>query len=184
MAYLFTVENGIVKPNTETLLVSPFKEIWERDTSKFKTQAIKEFTFIEFMTSKKKTNPYAGYSDANRLQHLKKLYFTDEWTPDTLVEQGMAKIVEFMTEGSPTYSYYIDVLTAAEKIKTYLRDVDLNERNERNGMYLHKVSDITRSMKDTDQVLQNLNSIKEKVEQELFDQTKTRSNKQINPFET
>jgi hypothetical protein len=135
------------------------------------------------MTSKKKTNPYGGYSDANRLQTLKKIYFTDEWTPDTLVEQGMAKIVEFMTEGSPTYSYYIDILTAAEKIKTYLRDVDLQEKNERNGMYLHKVSDITRSMKDTDQVLQNIHSIKEKVEQELFDQTKTRSNKQINPFE-
>lgn len=183
MAYLFTVENGVVKPNTETLLVSPFKEIWERDDSKFKTQAIKEFTFIEFMTSKKKTNPYGGYSDANRLQTLKKIYFTEEWTPDTLVEQGMAKIVEFMTEGSPTYSYYIDVLTAAEKVKTHLREVDLNERNERNGMPIFKVSDITKSMKDTDQVLQNLHSIKEKVEQELFDQTKTRSNKQINPFE-
>lgn len=182
MAYLFTVENGVVKPNLETLLVSPFKDIWERDTSKFKTQAIKEFTFIEFMVSKKKTNPYAGYSDINRLNKLKDLYFDKEWSPDSLVEQAMAKLVEFQTEGSPTYSYYIDVLAAAEKVKSFLRTVNLDERNSR-GLPIHKVSDLTKSMKDTDQVLQNLHSIKEKVEQELFDQTRTKSNKQINPFE-
>ena len=33
MAFLFVVENGVAKPNTETLLISPFKEIWERDNS-------------------------------------------------------------------------------------------------------------------------------------------------------
>lgn len=182
MAYLFTVENGIVKPNTETLLVSPFNEIWDRDKSKFKTQAIKEFTFIEFMNSKKKTNPYAGYSDANRLKKLKELYFTDEWEPDHLVELGLAKLHEIQLEGSPTYSYYLDMLAAAEEARAFLRNVDLNERTER-GMPIHKVGDLTKAMKDTDQILQNLHTIKEKVEQELFEQTKTKGNKQINPFE-
>ena len=182
MAYLFTVENGIVKPNTETLLVSPFKEIWERDTSKFKTQAIKEFTFIEFMCSKKKTNPYAGYDDSGRLKKLKALYFTEDWVMDTLIEQGLAKLHEFQIEGSATYSYYLDVLTAAEAARTFLRTVNLDERTER-GMPIHKVGDLTKAMKDTDSILQNLHTIKEKVEKELFEQTKTRSNKQINPFE-
>ena len=53
MSYLFIVENNIAKPNTETLLIEPFKTIWERDKTEDKGQAIKEFTFIELMSSKK-----------------------------------------------------------------------------------------------------------------------------------
>ena len=34
MAYLFKVEGKTVYPNDEVLLISPFKEIWERDKSK------------------------------------------------------------------------------------------------------------------------------------------------------
>ena len=73
MAFLFVVENNIAKPNTETLLISPFKEIWVRDSSKDKSVAIAEFTFIELFTSKKKSNPYSGYNDAERAEKLKQL---------------------------------------------------------------------------------------------------------------
>ena len=66
MAVLFVVENKLVTPNTETLMVSPFKEIWERDNSDNKNLATKELTFVEFMSSKKKTNPYAGYDDISK----------------------------------------------------------------------------------------------------------------------
>jgi hypothetical protein len=183
MAYLFTVENGIVKPNTETLLITPFNEIWERDTTKYKAQAIKEFTFIEFMSSKLKTNPYAGYAELNRLNKLKELYFDADWVMDPLIEQGLAYIVEFQKEASPTYTYYASVLLAAEKMKNFFIEFDINEKNTRTGLPVYKPGDITRALNDTDKVLQNINSMKDKVEQELFEQTKTRSNKQINPFE-
>ena len=53
MSLLFTIESKIVKPYTETLLISPFREIWERDTNAGKFTAIDEFTYIEFMTSVK-----------------------------------------------------------------------------------------------------------------------------------
>lgn len=97
MSYLFVVENSIAKPNTETLLIEPFKTIWERDKTKDKEQAIKEFTFIELMSSKKRSNPYAGYADNVRQEKLKAYLFEDnsEWTPDIEVEKGLAKIVEF-----------------------------------------------------------------------------------------
>lgn len=183
MAYLFVTENGVAKPNTETLLISPFKEIWERDLTPDKEQAIKEFTFIEFMTSKKKTNPYAGYSDEMRLEKLKQMMFSENWEMDNQVEQALAKIVEFQKDASPTYQYYISASKAAEKMRTFFNEFDINERNERNGSPIYKPSDITRALNDTDKVLQNLHSMKEKVEQELFEQTKTRSNKTISPFE-
>lgn len=183
MAFLFKVENSVAKPNVETLLVSPFQDIWERDKSKDKSRATKEFTFIEFMTSKKKTNPYAGYDEDKRYEKLKELLFPVDWQPDLLIEQAMAKVVEFQQEASQTYQYYISASKAAEKMRTFFNTFDINERNERTGNPVYKPADITRALNDTDKVLQNLNSMKDKVEQELFEMTKSRNNRQINPFE-
>lgn len=183
MAFLFAVENHIAKPNTETLLISPFKEIWERDKSEGKEIALKELTFVEFMSSKKKTNPYAGYEDDKRFNKLKETLFEEDWEPDELIERALVKIKDFQEEASPTYQYYLSASRAASKMRTFFNEFDINERNERNGNPIYKPSDITRALNDTDKVLQNLNSLKEKVEQELFEQTKTKGNKTINPFE-
>jgi signal-transduction protein with cAMP-binding, CBS, and nucleotidyltransferase domain len=182
MSHLFTVENNIAIPNTETLLISPFKEVWERDKSKDKGQAIKEFTFVELMSSKKKANPYSGYSDDTRFEKLKEALFDDDWKPDNLIEQCLAKINEFQKEASPTYSYYLSVIEAAEKMKNFFMTFDINERNDK-GIPIYKPGEITRALNDTDRVLQNLNSMKDKVEQELFEATKTKANKTINHFE-
>ena len=181
MAFLFVVENGVAKPTTEALLISPYKEIWDRDVSEDKTRATRDFCFIEFMTSKKITNPYAGYDDNIRFDKLKEIYFPDS-DPDSLIEQGMAKMVEFQTEASATYSYYTAVLEGAQKMKQFFRTFDMNETNDR-GVKIWKPKDITSAMVDTDKVLQNMNAMKQRVEQELFEHAKTRGNRQINYFE-
>jgi hypothetical protein len=183
MAYLFIVENSVAKPTEEILLITPFKEIWERDETDGKENAVADFTYIEFMSSKKRSNPYAGYRDEDRHEKLKELLFDEEWEPDELVEQALIKVAEFQTEASPTYSYYLAVLKASEKMKDFFNSLDMEATNKRTGLPIYKPADITRAIVDTDKVLQNLNNMKEKVEQELFEQTKTKGNKKINPFE-
>jgi|SRR6187402_909413 len=183
MGILFTVENGIVKPNPNTLLIEPFKTIWERDTTPIKSLASKEFTYIEFMSSKMKDNPYRGYDDDLRHLRLVKEFLPEGWNPDKLIEQGLIKVAEFQKEASETYSYFISVINAANKMKQFFDSFDMNAKNERTGLPIYKPKDITGAMIDTEKVLQNINAMKEKVEQELFETTKTRSNKQVNPFE-
>lgn len=184
MSSLFIVEGNIAKPNPETLLIEPFKTIWERDTDVDKSIAIKEFTYMELMTSKKRSNPYAGYNEEMRKEKLMEMLFhrLPDWEVDSLVEQGMAEIVTFQKEASPTYSYYISVLGATEKMKQFFNEFDINEVNEK-GARVFKPNEIIMAIANTDKLLQNLNSMKEKVEQELFEQSKTRGMKQINPFE-
>ena len=99
MAYLFVIENNVAKPNVETLLIDPFNKIWERDKSKDKSQAIKEFNYIEFMVSKKKTNPYTGYDTEARKKELGKLLFNDpNFEEDYLIIEGLAKLEKFQTK--------------------------------------------------------------------------------------
>lgn len=183
MAYLFILENNIAKPNIETILISPFKDIWDRDNSKDKSEAIKEFTFIELMSSKRKTNPYAGYSDEQRFHKLKELLkFPNDWKPDNLIEQCLAKIEEFQTEGSFNYMMYKQSLDTVMKTREYLIGIDLNERTK-SGMPVYKPADVYSAVEKVEKIMTSLNTLKEKVEQELFDSTKTRGNKLINPLE-
>lgn len=182
MALIFVVENGVAKPTTEALLIYPYKDIWERDTSADKSIAIAEFCFIEFMMSKKKSNPYAGYDNDVRFEKLRDAYFDEDWEPDDLVQKGMAELHEFQTNASATYSYFIAMEEIAHKLKKFMREVDLDERNDRGGL-MWKPKDITSAMTDTDRILQNMNSMRDKVEQELFESAKTKGNRTTNYFE-
>lgn len=183
MAYLFKVENKAVFPNDETLLISPYKEIWERDKSKEKRMAMKEFAYIEFMCSMRKTNPYKGYEESLRTIKIKEDVIQDKkWKPDSLVTKGVSKLKEFQTGASNTYSFFMSVKKAVSNLKDFFDNVDLGERNMKTGNPIYKPAEITRALADADKLLNNFSNLERKVEEELFEESKTKGGKEISPF--
>lgn len=185
MAYLFKVEGNRVYPNEETLLISPFKEIWGRDNSPEKEVAIKELTYIEFMTSQLKTNPYKGYRETQRDEVLKKDIIKDEnWKPDDLVIDAMDKIEEFQKEASSSYKLYKASLKAKENLEDFLLSVDLqSEENKTDkGAMVLKPKDITTALLDVDKVTASLSALHQKIEEELYEEVKVRAGKKIGVF--
>lgn len=183
MAYLFVLENNIAKPNPETLLIEPFKTIWERDKSTEKSAAIRDFTFIELMSSKRKSNPYAGYGDKQRFEKLKEmLKYPNDWEPDDEMKFALYRIDEFQTEGSFNYTMYKQTLETVIKTREFLNNIDLNERTK-SGVPVYKPADVYAAVEKAEKIMVSMNNLKDKVEQDLFDNTKTRGNKVINPLE-
>lgn len=189
---LFNVVNQVVLPTEEVLLISPFKEIWDRDFSEHKFYAIKEFSFIEFMCSPKKTNPFSGYID--KVERAKKIIaniysreavhrsIADKWEPDDLVIDGCKVYLQFLNEASPALDFLNATEEAIEKLKQWFKTVDLNKTNAK-GALLYKPVDITNAASKTELMIKTLVTLRDKVEQELFDNTKTLKNRKINPFE-
>lgn len=183
MAYLFSVEGKIVQPNTETLLVSPFKEIWARDKSKGKENALEDFTYIEFMTSMLKTNPYKGYASEVKDKVVRDAVITQSnWQVDELILKGMEYIFKIQKEGSPTYTLYMSALQAKDKLERFFRTVDLDERSPKTGFPIYKPKELSSAMLDVDKLTASLAALAKKVEEELFDSIKTRGAKEISPF--
>jgi hypothetical protein len=184
MAFLFIVENKVVIPNSETLLIEPFKSIWERDNSSNKWEATEDFSYIEFISSMKKTNPYRQYPENKKHDIVKEQVITrEDWVADTLILQAIIKIKEFQTEASSTYSYYMAAKKAAENLKDFFSTVDINrDVNPKSGLPIYKPKDITGALNDTEKVLANLKNLEKKVEEELYEQEKIRSDKRISPF--
>jgi len=184
MAFLFTVENKLVSPNVETLLISPFKDIWERDKTKQRDVAIQEFTYVEFVTSQKKSNPFRGYPDGVKQQKVKESIFgkDSEWQPDKLIVKAIKVMEEFQYKASATYSYYISAKKGADKVKYFFITFDMSEVNPKTGNPVYKPKDITSALKDTDDVITKLDKLGKKVEEELYDKIVTKAQKEISPF--
>jgi hypothetical protein len=183
MSLLFEIEGKVVSPKTEVLLIYPFSLIWERDESPDKSYAIEDFSYIEFMGSMKKTNPYSGYApDVRKDKIIRDVITRSNWEPDPIIMQGIAKLEEFQTEASVTYSYYIAAREAAERMKKFFKSFDLSRMNPKTGNPLYKPRDITSSLNDTAKVLENLDNLKEKVDNEIFETVKNKGQKTVSPF--
>ena len=184
MSLLFKVESKVVSPNVETLLISPFKDIWERDTTKDKRYAIEDFSYIEFMASIQKSNPYSGYPEHQRPEKIIKDIITRaEWDQeDPLLLNGIAKLKEFQAEASVTYNYYMAAKSAAEKMQQFFITFSMEDVNLRTGAPIFKPKDITSALNDTSRVLENLNTLREKVDNEVFEEVKKKGQKIVSPF--
>ena len=183
MAYLFKIEGKAVFPNEETLLIEPFKSIWERDTSKNKVYALEDFAYIEFVTSLLKTNPYRGYADSVKREVVEKDVITrKDWYEDDLIFKGIEKVKEFQIQASPNYSLYMSAIKAKDKLEEFLNNFDIDERNIKTGVPIFKPKDITSALLDIEKVTASLTGLKKKVEEDLFEETKIEGQKEISPF--
>lgn len=183
MSYLFQINDRAVFPNPETLMISPFSEIWERDESPGKVVAIQEFAYIEFMTSMLKSNPYREYQDDKKELTIRQEVIKElDWEPDELVQKGMDKLIDMQTEGSVTYRYWLANKAALEKQIEFFEQVDINERNPKTFAPIYKPKDIPDAVSAAEKVLTTINALKTKVDEELFESAKMRSQKIISPF--
>jgi len=183
MSMLFIIEGQKVTPHEETILISPFKEIWERDKSEDKKVAIAELSYIEFMTSMLESNPYKQYTEDRKPEKIKEeVIFMEEWEPDIWVKKSMERIILFQTEGSTNYLYYLAAKKAAEKMRNFFLYVDINERNLKTGNPIYKPKDLTAALNDTERTLNTLKNLEKKVQEELYETIKTKADKKISIF--
>lgn len=185
---MFNIVNGNVIPHPETLAIWPFSQINDRDPTPHKERASQDWKFIEFYCSPKKTNPFGGYPSGivrrdKIVENIRKIEPDYNIDTDELVLAAIDQYMEFWKNASPSLAYYLANISAVEKVKQSLLDLDMDERNPKTGAKVHTFKSVTDGIKNCDDVLIKLNSTKERVEQELYDITKTKSNRQINYFE-
>ena len=183
MVDIFELHNSFVRPKVEVLLVFPFKEIWERDTSKHKETAIKELSYIYFIASPKKSNPYAGYKDEVKSENIiKGLWKDEEWNPDLFVQKGIEVYSKWLQDASPSMRYYNAVKAGIEQTINFFQNIDFEERTDK-GAPVYKISEVIPALKSANEVLKSMTELQERVEQELYESSKTKAGKEINHFE-
>ena len=180
---LFEIQNSVAIPSTHALLLEPFKSVWDRDHSTHKSIAIKEFTYIEFMCSYKKSNPFNGYIPEMRKVKVGEIVMSNaDYEPDEYIKSAMALYEKLQKEASPSMVFVESCEQAVHKLQEFLQNVDFDERTNA-GSAVYKPADVARAIKEAPELLNSIQKMKDKVQQELFDSVKTRGQRTVNHFE-
>jgi hypothetical protein len=180
---IFEIDGSIVRPVKDILLIYPFNEIWNRDETKHKSIAINELAYIYYLVSPKKTNPYSGYSNELKSKKIiEGIWKQVEWTPDDLVKEAIATYAKWLEEAAPSMRYYNAVKSGVEQTINFFQNIDFNERTDK-GLPVYKISEVIPALKSANEVLKSMTDLQERVEQEVYESSKTKSGKEINVFE-
>lgn len=181
MVKIVNVEEGVIRPTDEVLLIEPFRSIWKRDKNSHKVRALNDFKFIEFMVSPLSTNPYKDLEEGKRESLIITEIFEGEYKPDKKVKEAIELYLKWLYEYSFSYRFYKSSIKGANELTAFFNELDINERTK-SGMAVYKPSDLTRALKDVDEIIRNL----KKLESRIFEEVKEiriKGNKDINPLE-
>lgn len=179
---MFKVENRVVKPEPDVLLIPVFKKIWDRDKSTKKERAMKELAYIEFCVSPRPTNPYAEYPEETKEEKVAGDLFGKKWKPDKAVNDAMAWYEDWIDKSSIGLRLYRANLKTINKLIVFLESLELSERTKAGNM-LHDPKKVMGYTEESQQVLKGLKTLKEQIISEDYSTSRFKGGNQISEFE-
>lgn len=163
--FTFNSETNRINVNEkEILLVKEFKDLWDRDKSKYKEKVYKELTYIWLAIDWK--SPYSGYNDMEQHEEaLRDSQLTQEEFDDPVFRAACRKYVKIQDE-----NWSIKCLRAAQltmsKFIDYFNNIDPEERDEQTGKPIYKVKDIMTEITQLSKLNESLKELEYQVKKE------------------
>ncbi len=182
--FILNPETQRVVIDPPILLIEPYKEIWERDKTEKKYKAYDDFTFIHFMTSPLKSNPFLELNGEEKAASINKDVFNNNYKnyKDEKVLKAIELREKWLWDNSFTYSFYKNGIELAKKLRDNLKTINPNETTN-NGSLRLKPADIMRALKELPDTIEQLKKQSLTVFEEYKVAKRNTNNKQINHFE-
>jgi hypothetical protein len=176
MGKLFDIVKNEVRLNPDIIAVPAFNVLWERDTSRNKTTAKKELSYIVFLSDFK--SPYRDLPPKEKVSIIRADIFgkRSDWKPDELVQEAIDKYRQL--QKTPTMYLLESAEEAVDKLANYFRTVDFEGADD-----IGKAAkDLASSVVTVGNIRKSLSSLKQQVETEISD-TNARGNTEIYYYE-
>lgn len=170
------------------------RRIYDRDEDRHKGEALMQYTYLNYMCSFKKSNPFNGYPnlEERRIKIIASIYKerTKEeklellvfYTDDPLLNLCIEVLDKIYETSSPSLRVYKAAIQGAHKVSEFMNTVSLSEKTN-SGSAVYKPSDVIASIKESKAMVIALNDLKNAVDSELIEASKTVKNRGINYFE-
>ena len=182
---LFQIQHNRVTFAPQTLLLTPYKKLWDRDKNKEKTVAIAELGYVWYFCDIK--SPYSIVLDSEeRTKEIIKIIkeLPNGWIPD----QDVKEACHYFKESQKTVSSEIldNTIELMLRINDFLSTLDPKETYEDkfgNLKYKNDFTKIVNAAKQVPGLLKTLSEVREQVLKEQEVDTGIRGNKQKSLFE-
>ncbi len=178
---LFELKDYNITFSPQALGLKPFKALWDRDKSKDKHIALGELYFLYYFTDSRSDFNNILDEETRKNKILEEIGGLPEgWEPDA----KMNVAIDFYKERTKTISSMLleDGEHAAGKLSTFLRTINLSERNDK-GALVYNPKAIADVLKTLPSVVESLQETKKKVAKELKEMGGARGSVEKGVFE-
>jgi len=154
-------EKNEMIPDPVLMLVPEFKKIWDRDKTKSKEKAKREFAYIYFIADyKSEYNTFGLEKEESIAIDIMK---DKEYIPDDVVIEAIEKYEKLQLTSSMRYLKSIRM--TVDSLIAYLENLKYNPDKKEE----YKPTEITKSLKDIEVILEKLEKWEKKVFEEEED---------------
>ena len=173
---LIQVENFELTVAPEALLIKAIRRLWNADRSGRKESFYQQMSYLYYMTDPRSTYSYIMDEEERSKAIIQQEGLPNDFKPSDFLKEAM----EVYKKHTITVSQKLlqDALVAANTVGTFLREVDLTEE-DRNGKPKYQVSQITAALKNLEGIINTIQTLQKKVEQEIVDNGKARGTQEL-----
>lgn len=166
---LIKYEDYQLKLADEAFLVRPIRRLFNADRSERKENFWKQMSFMYFMVNPASSYSYILDMDERAAEIIKQEGLPEDFRPNDMLREAM-ETYRRMTI-TPSQKLLESSLIAAETVSKFLRDPDILTAEDDKGRPKYQVSAITAALKNVEGIVNSLQTLQKKVEQELEDQS-------------
>ena len=176
---LFKYEGFNLTISEEALMLKPFKDLWKRDKSKNKEQALQEFAYIYFMEDTR--SDYQVYIDKEERSKQIKIGegMKESWKPDKLVLDAEEFYASFKSEAALLLE---DIRVAITKLREFIKTIDLSAVDDK-GKPIYTLNTYTSTIKQIPELITSLDEAERTIAKEAATQDKVRGSVEKAMFE-
>ena len=173
---LITLENFELKVAPEALLIRPIRRLWNQDRSKGKEKFYQQMSFLYFAVDPRSTYSYLLDEEERKEAIIEQEGLPANFKPSELLKEAM----EIYKKHTITVSQKLlsDALVSANTVGTFLRTINLMEEDDK-GRPKYQVSQVVSALKNLEGIINTIQNLQKKVEQEIVDNGKARGTQEL-----
>lgn len=171
--HLIEYVNYEIVPTQECFLIKPLRALFNADKTKNKEKFMQQLSVVYFMADPRSSYNYITDLD-ERLELIKLQEGLDK---DFKIDGKVEEAIEWYKKHTLTTSTLLlqDTRAAVDKVRQFLRDVDLNDVDEK-GKPKYTINSITSALKQVPQLAKDLQETEKTVAREIEEAGRMRGN--------
>lgn len=169
--HLIQYENYQITPTEEALLIKPIRDLYKADKSKYKDTFLTQCSIIYFLA-----DPRSSYSYITNEEERFKEIIEQEGLPKNFkIDTKLKEAIDIYKKHVITSSYLLleDTRIAIDKVREFLRNVDLNKVDDK-GKPLYTINSITSAIKQIPTLAKDLKEAERIITKEIEEEGRAR----------
>ena len=173
--HILEYTNYEVVPTEEAFLIKPIRELYNADKSKTKEKFMQQMSILYFMVDPRSSHNYIIDSE----DRYKAILEQEGLPKDYKIDKKLQAAMDIYKEHTTTSSYLLlqDMKVAIEKVRQFLREVDLNAVDDK-GKPLYTINSVTTAIKQIPQLAKDVMEAEKVIAKEIEEQGRARGGNQ------